>query len=121
MAFRGRKENNDLVDTGIHRSYRSLGVWHKGCQDRVGGSVYPLKDLDHINQLGHRAGRNERGELYPGQAGANQVVDQRDLVFGGNELGFGLQSISRADLGDLDRLWYRHFTLSLSCGKTVLP
>ena len=92
-------------------SPRSLGT--STATSTSSGTSMAAQHLGGVGQLGDHVGADEAGDLEPAQAGAGQLVDQRDLGRGGDDLGLVLEPVARADLADGDgvghalRIWPR--------------
>jgi hypothetical protein len=99
VGLGGREEHPDLVDPGGSGAVRAPGVGHECGELSAARAVEPGQNLGGVDQLRHRARRHERGELDDRHPGADQLVDQRDLGRGRDELALDLEAVARPDLG----------------------
>src|SRR4051794_5123598 len=66
----------------------------------VVGDVRALEHLAPVGQLRDDVGADEARDLQPLDAGARELLDEPDLVLGGDDLGLVLKAVARADLAD---------------------
>ena len=80
----------------------ALAVGHQHHQRDVVGHVDAAQHLDAVGQLRDDVGPHEACHLDALQAGAGELVDQSDLVGGGDGFRLVLKSVARSDFADLD-------------------
>ena len=86
---------SEKVSRTSQRVVESLAVGHQHHQRNVVGHVDAAQHLDAVGQLRDDVGPHEAGDLDPLQAGTGELVDQSDLVGGGDGFGFVLKSVAR--------------------------
>ena len=99
VGLRRGDEHAKRVRAGLDGPRRPFGVRDQRDQLRAPRAVDPGQHLGGIRQLRHRARRDERGELHARHARLDQLVDQRDLGRGRDEVVLDLKTVARPDLG----------------------
>ena len=102
VGVRDHNRHSDLVDAGRDGSVIAALVKH----ETDVGHIFTLWQQFHqrlgIGHLWHALGVYETRHLDPPHARIDGPRDERGLLFGGQDFGFGLQAVAGTDLNDLN-------------------
>ena len=100
---RGKKDG-DLGELGVERALEAALVGDEGAEGDAVSCRQLLEEIARVGELGHPLGRDEARDLDALQTGVCERADDALLALEGNDAGLVLQTVTRTDLVDADRV-----------------